>query len=235
MPRLITVWRIPLQASDRMLAQLQSLLSDEERRKVSQFKSDIHRRRYIIRHAAMRRILSTEAQCAPEELSFTQARFGKPLLQDPFEGMQFSLSHSADMALLAVCPYGAVGIDLEEQRPLADLHSLVTQVCSAVETRLIVGSTDAQQMFYRCWVGKEAVLKCIGRGLQVSTKGFSVLDAQGDLMYSPALPLECSNASSVALQLLDKLPHGFVGAISILQKAEENPSEIEVRMQDWKP
>src|SRR4051812_39109993 len=96
---LITVWRIPLQVSDKMLAQLHVQLSDEESCKAAKFKSDIHRRHYIVRHAAMRRILSQEMECTPNELGFIVASFGKPSLQNPYEGVRFNLTHSADMAL----------------------------------------------------------------------------------------------------------------------------------------
>ncbi|MES1192112.1 MAG: 4'-phosphopantetheinyl transferase superfamily protein [Steroidobacter sp.] len=231
MPPLITVWRIPLTASDKMLAALQMQLSDEESCKAAQFKSDTHRRRYVVRHAAMRQILARETECAPDKLRFLQTSFGKPVLEHPFDNVQFNLSHSADMALLAVYRSGAVGVDIEELRPLADLDGLMTRACSPAEARLVTSSADAEQMFYRCWVGKEAVLKCLGVGLSVSTKTFGVLDAQGHLLTSPALALESPHAA-VHLQLLDQLPRGFIGAVSILHNGESR-TDIEVCMQDW--
>lgn len=233
MPPLITVWRIPLNVCDKVFAQLQLLLSDEESCTAAQFKSDIHRRRYIVRHGAMRRILSLETECAPNELRFLAASFGKPLLENPFGRVQFNLSHSADIALLAICPYGAVGVDIEVQEPLVDFDGLVTQVCSSAEAQLVVAGADAEQMFYRCWVGKEAVLKCLGYGLRNSIKELEVLDAHGHLMCSPALPVEWSNSGTVDLHLLDKLPQGFVGAVAVLQTGKDEWTETEVCMQDW--
>jgi 4'-phosphopantetheinyl transferase len=235
MPPLITIWRIPLEASDKLLAESHTLLSAEESHKAAQFKSDIHRRRYTVRHAAMRQILSREVKCKPDELHFVQGPFGKPSLQYPFGQVQFNLSHSADMALLAVSTQVAMGVDIEAQRPLADLDGLVNQVCNSAEEQLVMNSVDAEQLFFRCWAGKEAVLKCLGLGLSAAMKEFGVLDTQGQLIRSPILPTNWSGNGSVELYLLDNLPEGFAGAVSVLHKRKEQRSEVEIRMQDWHP
>jgi len=232
---LITVWRIPLNASNDVLAQLQLLLSDEERYKAGKFKHDVHRRRYLVRHAAMRQILARETQCAPNELRFATATLGKPSLANPFESVQFNLTHSADMALLAVTRHDAVGVDIEEQRPLADIGALTTQVCSSTEVRLVTNATDDEQMFYRCWVGKEAVLKCLGCGLNLPMTDFDVLDMQGNLMTSPALPRAWFSAGTVVLHLLDILSERFLGAVAVLKNATDIANKIEVQLQDWTP
>jgi len=235
MPPLVTVWRISLNTSDEVLAPLQALLSNEERSKAARFKSEIHRRHYIMAHGAMRRILSRETECVPDRLDFIQTRFGKPALEYPFDSVQFNLSHSADMALLAVCRHGSVGVDIEQQRPLADLDALVDQVCSPAESQLFMSSAEPERMFYRCWVAKEAALKCIGLGLRVSMKDFDVLDAQRQLITSPALPIDWPQAGKVHLQLLDILSPGFAAAVCVLPNDAAERTETEVRMQDWQP
>jgi 4'-phosphopantetheinyl transferase len=95
--------------------------------------------------------------------------FGKPSLP---EGPCFSLSHSGDLAVLAV-DVSPVGADTEPaDRPWRP--ETARRVLTAAEQRHLAGR--GAEEFPRLWTRKEAVMKACGRGLALPASSFSVLD-----------------------------------------------------------
>ncbi|HVI45177.1 MAG TPA: 4'-phosphopantetheinyl transferase superfamily protein [Chitinophaga sp.] len=84
----------------------------------------------------------------------------RPFLELPVD---FNITHSGNMAACAVCTDSAIGIDVEEVKPLdfADFHGLF----SGEEWKDIQGHTDPIRRFYHYWTIKEAVLKANGEGI----------------------------------------------------------------------
>ena len=95
------------------------LLSPDERERAARFHFEQHRRRYLIAHIALHRILSRYLQIDPAQLSFDLGSNGKPKLPAALgsSGIEFNLSHSNEMALLAVNRIGEVGVDIEYVKP----------------------------------------------------------------------------------------------------------------------
>ncbi|WP_193315699.1 4'-phosphopantetheinyl transferase family protein [Janthinobacterium aquaticum] len=117
---------------------------------------------------ALRAVLAHYTHSNPADLAFTQSRWGKPALTTG--ELEFNLSHSDDLALLAVASAGCpVGIDIEslEQHRL-DVATLFDLTCHDSEkAALLAISGDAQRhAFMALWTRKEAYLKALGLGLQ---------------------------------------------------------------------
>jgi len=82
------------------------------------------------------------------------------LLQDVRPSLHFNLSHSGDLALIALAPV-PVGVDLERDTP-ADAQALAQAwFTPAEQARLAQGDDD----FLSLWTAREAVLKARGTGL----------------------------------------------------------------------
>jgi 4'-phosphopantetheinyl transferase len=81
--------------------------------------------------------------------------------------LTFSLSHSADRALIAIADGRDIGIDLERRRDV-DATALAKRFFTKAEHRAIANlPSDRQQSeFFRYWVVKEAILKGQGVGLR---------------------------------------------------------------------
>ena len=104
---------------------------------------------------------------------------GKPTLPG---GPQFSLSHSGQLAVLAVSD-APVGIDVEKPRPVRD--TVARRYFREDELAWMAGD---EKRFFHLWTRKEAVLKCCGRGLSLSPAEFSVLPG-----HTPALEgMDCT-------------------------------------------
>lgn len=90
---------------------------------------------------------------------------GKPRLRRR-HGLEFSLSHSEGLALVAVAKR-PVGVDVEAIRPRRGLRALAERALPAADVAAFAAAPAAEQpaIFYGAWVRLEARLKCLGTGL----------------------------------------------------------------------
>ncbi len=79
---------------------------------------------------------------------------GRPFLCGRTEGI--SVSHGAGLAVLAVNPHGAVGVDVECPRP--GLETVSARFLDAAERNACM----SEECLLRSWTAKEAVFKALG-------------------------------------------------------------------------
>jgi 4'-phosphopantetheinyl transferase len=153
------VWRINLDAAPPSDA----ILSEEERRRAGRIAIEVARRRFVAAHAGLRAILAHSTGRAPEDLRFGAGPHGKPFLEG---GPRFSLSHSAGLAVCAICADRELGIDLEKARQVAEARAIAERWFDADEQKAFEAERlrEPAAAFIRCWVRKEAWLKALGIG-----------------------------------------------------------------------
>ena len=170
----VHLWGWPLEmVADDLSAHIE-ILGPAELERMHRFHFAPDRERYAVAHANLRRILSGYLHQPAKEIRFRVNRFGKPELADKASSLHFSLSHSQNIAVLAVAHGLPVGVDVEEVRPIerevADTHFSPTEL-----SRLGQLTGDAWLGgFYRCWTRKEAILKAEGVGLHRALDSFDV-------------------------------------------------------------
>jgi 4'-phosphopantetheinyl transferase len=118
--------------------------------------------RWVAARAALRALLGGYLEADPQSLSFRER--GKPRL-DPPSPLRFNLSHSGDVALVAVATEREVGVDVEAVDRGRDVERLSRRVLLASERAAVAESGDAALAFHRHWVAKEAFVKATGRGI----------------------------------------------------------------------
>lgn len=159
------------------------LLSEEERGRARRFVQEHHRRRFVAAHAALRRILAGYTARHARELSFTAGPNGKPALADgaarsSVPRLEFNLSHSADLALVAVAWERPVGVDLEQWERDMDHLELAERFFSPREREalraLAASADDLVRGFFAAWSRKEAYLKASGHGVTHGLHHFDV-------------------------------------------------------------
>ncbi|WP_309024925.1 4'-phosphopantetheinyl transferase superfamily protein [Pelagicoccus sp. SDUM812002] len=86
------------------------------------------------------------------------------------------MSHSSNVALMAIAMGVDVGIDVEETHADIEYLDLAERFFSQSEYRAILASPAEDRIlsFYRCWTGKEALVKAIGEGLSIPFDSFSI-------------------------------------------------------------
>jgi 4'-phosphopantetheinyl transferase len=159
------VWFIDLNPPLRRLNELQSLLSSDERQRAERLHFPDHRRRSTVASATRRLLLAPYLKMPPEEIPFSLGPHGKPFIAD--SNWHFNLSHSNDLALMAICEGFEVGIDIEYWRSRINIDGLVNRVCSAREEQEFLQLPSSQHIasFYKVWTCKEAFVKAIGKGM----------------------------------------------------------------------
>lgn len=165
-PSTLHLWRFSL-STNRPLSELLTLLSKDERQRAERLRDPIKAEQFIIARHALRSILSRYLDLNRSELRFIYNPQGKPEL-DPQQStrLQFNLSHSCDLAVLAVCFDHAVGIDLEWVDPQLEHRQLAERFFTDKERQQLAQTAPLRirRSFYRLWTAKEARLKQRGHG-----------------------------------------------------------------------
>jgi 4'-phosphopantetheinyl transferase len=188
-------------------------LDEGERRRAAGLMRTGDRVRYLSAHVALRRVLSAYTGIAPRALRLGRDRcpccggpHGRPVLLGAAGAAvpgrpQFSLSHSHEVAVLAVAS-ATVGVDVRRVPPawtvqlcLADLHPAEQAELAAVP------GPRRPAAFARLWTRKEAYLKGLGTGLRrdpaadhlgarrgapACPAGWSIADLPGPPRYAAA-------------------------------------------------
>ena len=153
-------------------AALAHLLGDDERARADRFRFPRDRRRFVVRRARLRQLLGAWVGRAPDALTFTENSHGKPILID---GPPFSLSHSADMMMLAIGD-AETGCDIEWIDPALDWQPLADTLFTPTERNALalLPPEAARRAFFACWARKEAFVKALGLGLSYPLDAFDV-------------------------------------------------------------
>jgi 4'-phosphopantetheinyl transferase len=167
------VWLVPAVAEEA--DRLAVLLSPEERAKADRYLRPADRVRSIVARGRLRQLLAGAAGVAPADLIFAYGPQGKPLLAAPphATALGFNVSHSGDYVLIALCPNGALGVDLEQIRPGRDWKQIAGRFFSPDEQAWL--ESQPAEAFFRLWVIKEAWLKAAGGGLSIPLRDATVV------------------------------------------------------------
>ena len=178
-PNRIDLWEFPL---DKLPVLTDSVLNENELARANRFYFERHKRRFKAARATLRLILSRYLQIDANQLQFTYNNHGKPELHH--QAIEFNLSHSHDLALLAVGQQFPLGVDLEFFSARS-YDGIANHLFSQQELRsfLKLPFYLKPQAFFQVWAQKEAFIKACGMGLAYPTQRFNV----PLLAYTPAL------------------------------------------------
>lgn len=152
------------------------LLSRDERKRALCFHKRSDADRFIVCRAALRQILGGYLDVPPETVKLAYNAHGKPFLNDAFSSLEFNVSHSGTVALIAVTRDHPIGIDIEVITNDFPVTEMASEVFSPGElARFFQLPADAKQIeFFRTWVAKEAFLKALGQGLSIEPNTLEV-------------------------------------------------------------
>ena len=164
-PDEVHLWVIDLDTAPTEAARRVAATTESDRDRASRFRRPDDAEHYLSAHGALRLILSDALGCNPHALRFGAKSEGKPVLEG--ETLEFNLSHSGNVALVAVSSARQVGVDVEQLRSLPDLDSLAARVCNESELASIMGlaQADRERAFFALWTRKEAMAKATGEGI----------------------------------------------------------------------
>jgi 4'-phosphopantetheinyl transferase len=171
------IWVIRLDAPENRVNDAARLLTQEERGRAAAFLNPQASRNHILARAALRTILSTRLNVSPKEICIRTGPHGKPQLDPEHRSqVEFNLSHSGDVALLAITAAGCIGVDIEKIRTLPRRDRIAERYFFSSEVVALQQLAEAEKeaAFFRLWTCKEALAKARGRGLVQALSGFEV-------------------------------------------------------------
>ena len=204
-------WCVTLDVAPDTSADLDLTLSHDERNRSARLRFARDRRRFVAARGVLRNLLGRYLGTRPGQIRFAYNAFGKPELSPELGSrLRFNLSHSADLALIAITTEADIGVDLEYIRPQTDHVEIARRFFSAAEVDQLNGlpSPLHPRAFFSGWTKKEAYVKACGEGLAIPFTSFSV-----PLATDPMHTL-VDLARSWSLYTLQPVP-GYVGALAI--------------------
>lgn len=159
----VHLWRVWLNDFASDVQNLVDLLSPDEKSRASRFYFDIHRERFVIARAFLRKILHLYTDISPASIQFTYGPHGKPSIDSV---IQFNLSHSDNLAVYAITLGKEIGVDVEKVKHTFK-ENIAKKYFSAEEYSILMDLAPAERarMFYHFWARKEALQKATGNGL----------------------------------------------------------------------
>lgn len=174
----VHVWLAEYNTFRSQIPDLHLLLNVEEAKKAAQFYFEKDRRRFIVTHGLLRKLLAGYTNIPAAQLNFHHNAYGKPELSDQPQKatLHFNLSHSHELIVYAFTYAGDIGVDIEYMRADIEYEQLTRRYFSPfenVELRRLPLS-QCQQAFFNCWTRKEAYIKARGLGLSLALDSFDV-------------------------------------------------------------
>lgn len=167
----IHIWKIDLDTIRYKPKTFLFLLSAEEIARCDQFVSQSNHYRYQVTHCMKRLILASYLDNDPQCLHFKLGKWGKPAIANQNAlSLQFNISHSHNLILIAITAKDAVGLDVEYQAkkiPIESLAKLIFSPAEKISFSALKSQEEKEKAFFRSWTRKEAYLKAKGVGLMM--------------------------------------------------------------------
>jgi 4'-phosphopantetheinyl transferase len=163
----IDVWLIELDLPLNPGVNLDNILSVDERNRAGRFAFVRDASRFRVCRAMLRLGLAWYLEKAPQEIALTTRWRGKPCLAD-CSTLNFNVTHSHGLGLIAFTTVGEVGIDVEAFDRRVEALDIATASFTRNEASIIGAAATPQEqagIFLRFWTRKEAVLKAAGCGI----------------------------------------------------------------------
>jgi 4'-phosphopantetheinyl transferase len=212
----VHVWTVPLGAAAKTLSGLSDLLSGDEHDRARRFHFERDAQRFMATRGAVRSVLAAYTQTAARDLRFRYSPQGKPSLAEPECDIRFNVSHSGELAVLAITREREIGIDIEYMKKDVETDKLAERFFSASERDRLRGLPQAQKVagFFRCWTCKEAFLKAQGTGLFRDLSSFDVeLNAEQPARLLATRP-DADEANRWSVRELDTT-EGYAAAVAV--------------------
>lgn len=209
----VHLWPLPLHGAGALASSFLPLLSPDEHRRAERLRDPLHAARFVVARGAVRVVLGAYHGLPPAALHFQYGADGKPGLGAE-DAPRFNVSHSEDLALLAVSRTRELGVDVERLRAVDGSDDIVRGFFTARERQTLArrGRGRRARTFLRWWTRKEAYLKAIGRGLALPLHELDVSRGAARSMAA-ALPAASDGAGWSMRDLRPSREH--VGALVV--------------------
>lgn len=199
----IHIWRAFTLKDSTTDESVLDVLSSDEFARAERFHKKDDANRFIQQRTTLRWILGWYLGMHPGNVHFDYTPLGKPKLHKPTnkQNLDFNITHSGEIMLVALTTGQNVGIDAERIRPMFDMKRMIELYFSPSEIEQLASYSESNRMaaFFCVWTRKEAVLKAIGEGLQLPLDKIEVSCDPEETRLSLMIPAELRSPSDYQL------------------------------------
>jgi 4'-phosphopantetheinyl transferase len=168
-PEEVHLWRAPTALPREAIARLWGALDVDEERRALRLPKGAVRNAFVATRAALRLVLAGYAGIDAGGVALRYGPHGKPYLVTDGTDRQldFSVSHSGEISLIAVATAREIGIDAELERPRRRARRVAQRVFRAGTADLLARLSPAEHdaAFAAAWTQREAYAKALGVGV----------------------------------------------------------------------
>ncbi|MDP3517200.1 MAG: 4'-phosphopantetheinyl transferase superfamily protein [Pseudohongiella sp.] len=176
----IPVPDIPVQA---FYACYGDILSKDEQQRFTTQRLRKGQLQFLLTRIALRHLLSAyHVDTHPSQWRFSKSATGRPSVDRSQSHLEFNLTHTGNLLLIAFTAQGEPGVDAEVSGRSVDAAQVAQRFFSASEFRDI-SDADAEyqtELFLRYWTLKEAAVKATGQGLARALRRFCFTNPQNE-------------------------------------------------------
>jgi 4'-phosphopantetheinyl transferase len=230
------------------------VLDEEEQRRAAGFQDSAARERFLVSHTGLRKLLGTRLGIAPQDVCLVREPCGMPGCDRPHgrpavagaTGLEFSMSHAADLVLYALAGT-PVGVDVEAEEVAGECgttdmtgterHTRRLHPREQAELAALPTERRARALL-GCWVRKEAYFKGLGTGLAAGSRrhyvGLAEADAHADHAGAAGRAGGGCRAGPAGWVLADvPVPEGYRAAVALrTAHAETGAGPLTVRVEE---
>lgn len=151
-------------------------LSSDEQARAQRLIVPHKRKQFITSRSFLRRVLAAYLELEPLSIQLDYGDQGKPRLAATHSSViRFNLSHSGELAVLAVAQEFEIGIDIEKIDLQFDFMPIAQRFFCASDFKRLQDTSELRRrrLFYRIWTGIESLGKLTGEGIFASFAGQS--------------------------------------------------------------
>lgn len=162
----VHIWTFDIRTLATVAEDLEVVLASDEMDRAAQFRFNHLRESFVRTHSTLRHLLGRYMDVHPAGIQFIYSPNGKPALASA-ENIQFNMTHSGNVAAIAITTDCPIGVDVEQIRPVENMLQIAEQFFCPEETAEIISlpADDRECAFFWCWTRKEAYIKATGAGL----------------------------------------------------------------------
>jgi 4'-phosphopantetheinyl transferase len=171
----VEVWL--LEPSPERARRLVGTLAPDEVERRERLRTERARVRFTDVRGCLRAILGGHLAVPAADVAIRYGPHGRPELDAAHRGdLEFSVSHSASLAAIAVAAGRPVGLDVEERKPRVRVERLLDAILAPRERERFprLPRDELHGAFIDLWCVKEACAKLDGRGLSLPLRTIDV-------------------------------------------------------------
>ena len=212
----VHIWQFSLAPNDDWVTRCEACLCPGEITRANKLASSGLRRRFVVGRGGLRHILGKYLKQIPQTVEIEYAAQGKPFLASKQIPLDFNLSHSGDLAVVALTQQHRIGVDIELVVPELEIMDIARRFFARHEFESLMNAPAAlrRETFFHYWTCKEAYLKGTGTGFSRELQDCAILLRPHE---PPVLLADRTDSAAPARWTFIPLalPAGFVGAAAV--------------------